>query len=86
VNNGRMDFSYAMCEGVCTVPHYGLLLAQMAGVPTAVSRDAGTWTSATPCVRACALCRTTGCCSLRWRVCPPLCPAMPVRGLQLRHV
>ena len=36
-----MDFSYAMCEGVCTVPHYGLLLAQMAGVPTAVSRDAG---------------------------------------------
>jgi hypothetical protein len=30
-----------MCEGVCTVSHYGLLLAQMAGVPTAVSRDAG---------------------------------------------
>jgi len=40
VSDGHMDFRYTMCEGLCDVPHYGLLLAQAAGVPSAVSRDA----------------------------------------------
>lgn len=40
VGAGHMAFRYTMCEGVCDVPHYGLLLAQAAGIPSAVSRDA----------------------------------------------
>lgn len=40
IENNRLDFQYNLREGYTDVPHYGVLLAEVAGMPSEVIQDA----------------------------------------------
>lgn len=40
IENNRLDFQYNLREGYTDVPHYGVLLAEIAGMPSEVIQDA----------------------------------------------
>ncbi|KAM3384356.1 hypothetical protein ACQJBY_008796 [Aegilops geniculata] len=45
LRNGRLDFKFRLKDGVRSVPHYGLLLARVAGLPASVIDTATSITS-----------------------------------------
>ncbi|CAH9086515.1 unnamed protein product [Cuscuta europaea] len=45
VKNNRMDFKFQLKDGKCHVPHYGLMLAGVAGLPSSVIETAKRITS-----------------------------------------